>query len=217
MAQRRTWLGLGLALATAATLAACREPTPPDQRPAPTPMADPNWQPERNQALPVDNPGGSTAIQLPLTVTPEAAPQAASDLLPTLKLRPIDDLSVQLELPEPCTALASGAGQDETWTFERAIVGSTYGLRVTVSRRPLRDLAELATAAGELSVGQVEDKGKDVSGLLWVRKKPVGPVQELWVGLPTGALGRIAVCSAPPAYAELAKRVCFSLRAIETP
>ncbi len=217
MAQcKRRWAGR-LAAATVISLLACREPPPPDQRPAPTPMADPNWQPEQGQAVPTDNPGGSTSTQLPLNGTPEGAPQSASDLLPSLKLHPIDDLSVQLELPEPCTALASGAGQDETWTFERGIVGSTYGLRVTVSRRPLHDLAELATAASELSVGQIDDKGKDSSGLLWVRKRPVGPVQELWVGLPAGALGRVAVCSAPPAYAELARRVCFSLRAIEAP
>ncbi|MBI5607867.1 MAG: hypothetical protein HY902_03200 [Deltaproteobacteria bacterium] len=180
-------------------------------------MADPNWQPERQQLPPIDNPVGATATQLPLPATPAAAPEAASELLQTLKLRPVDDLSVQLELPEPCTAVASGAGQDETWTFERSIAGSACGLRVTIRRRPLHDLAELVAAAGELSVGQLEDKGKDVSGLVWARKKPVGPVQDLWVGLPAGAVGRIAVCSAPPAYAELARRVCFSLRPIEVP
>jgi hypothetical protein len=201
----------GALVVTMLAAIACKEPAPHDQRPEPTPMQDPTWPAAREAAVALDSPAGATAVVLPLSVSPTQASETQAQLLKTLRPHPLEALSAVIALPEPCTATASGVGPSEAWTFERRIAGASYSLQVRLDRRHVADLAQLQATASELGGSEVIEKGQEKSGLLWLQKRAIGPVQELWVARPLGPAALVAVCTAPPEYRELARRVCLSL------
>lgn len=187
----------------------------PSRRPVAVPIRDSRWV--EHVAAPADPtsvttlPSEGTPVMLPTHPTVVVLPEPVTQVIAKMVPMQLESLAASIELPEPCTSLAAGAGLQESWVFDRPISGSAYGLHVSVSKQAMASHEALQAAAREVGGKDIANIGT-TNGVWWVQKAPVGPVEELWAARPLGVLAVVAVCTAPPDYRAAAQATCLSLR-----
>ena len=185
----------------------------------PAPVRDPKWVDPTAylaEASSTTLPNEASPVLLPASASPVVPPEPVTQVGSAVATRYVEALGLAVDLPQPVTALAAGAGQGESWVFERQIRGSVYGLTVTVSRRPLFGVVQLAAAATEIGSKDLTERSEEAD-LTWVVKAPDGPVQEVWAARRAGTASILAVCVAPVAYVQVALIACKSLRLASPP